>query len=198
MKKFIIVGTITLILSSLFLFSQDVINPPKFDYLIQNNTPTSYWDYIYHGNTPYILGWNWSSTGSTLDNALQMNTYHDFPFTQTDVKHNLLLIQPPNEDTTYKIVSGHNQNYILNAHCLHLEPTITVDSSENFKPRFGDKTGAVFGWTYKTVGDTVPVGDDFSRFILYKNSVASPTLVLKDIWKGDILNWLDYDGPIFF
>ncbi|OGU56833.1 MAG: hypothetical protein A2X64_07415 [Ignavibacteria bacterium GWF2_33_9] len=194
MKNSIVLGTILISIISVNLFAQDLINPPKFDYLIQNNIPTCYWDYIYHGNSPYILGWNWSSKGAALDNALQMNTYHDFPFTQTDVKHNLLLIQPPNEDPTYKIVSGHNQNYILNAHCLHLEPTITVDSTENFKPRFGDITGAVFAWTYKTVGDTVSSGDDFSRFILHNNSVSSPTLVLKDIWKGNILKWLDYCG----
>ena len=145
MKKTLFYGTITLFLSSVFLFAQDKIDPPKFDYLIQNNTPTSYWDYIYHGNTPYILGWNWSSKGAALDNALQMNTYHDFPFTETDVKENLLLIQQTNEDPTYKITAGHNTDVVLNAHCLHLEPTIAVDSTESFKPRYGDNTGAVFG-----------------------------------------------------
>jgi hypothetical protein len=81
---------------------------------------------------------------------------------------------------------------------LHLEPSLTVDSTQNFKPRFGDNTGAVFGWYDKFVGDTVGLGnDDFSRFLLNKNSVTTPTLVLSNIWKGDILKWLDYDGTYF-
>jgi hypothetical protein len=174
------------------MIAQDVINPPKFEYFIPTN---SHYSDINHNTAPYLLGWNWGSLNSAMDQALGINSYHDFPFdVTTDVKENILVIQPPYLDPTYKITGGYNANLVLNAHCLHLEPTINIDSTENFKPRFGDKTGAVFGWRYKTVGDTVPIGDDFSRFILYKNSVTSPTLVLKDIWKGDILKWLDYDG----
>lgn len=56
------------------LVAQDKINPPKFEYFFPSN---NYYQYINHANPPFILGWNWSTKGATLDNALKMNTYHE-------------------------------------------------------------------------------------------------------------------------
>jgi hypothetical protein len=70
-----------------------------------------------------------------------------------------------------------------------------VDSTDNFEPRAGDTTGAVFGWLNKSIGTNGSLGNsEFDRFILNRNSVSSPTIVLNNIWKDNILKWLDYEG----
>jgi len=97
-----------------------------------------------------------------------MNGYHDFPFVNLDYKNNMLIIQQPDNDTL-KIVAGHDADVVLNAHCLHLEPTLTVDSTDNFTPKAGDTTGAVFGWYNKSIGINGAIGDtNFDKLILYK------------------------------
>ena len=194
MKKILLILVIAL--CNLFtIYAQDVINPPKFDFF---TTSTGGYDTLVTRNfNHFYLSWNWGSEGSKLDKALMMNGYHGFPFDKNDVDENMLTINNTYFDEVnakYYIVGGYNADLVLNAHCLHLEPTITVDSTQNFIPRAGDTTGAVFGWLNKNTGTNGTSGTiDFDRFILNRTSVTSPTLVLSNVWKKNALHWLDYD-----
>ncbi len=185
MKKIIIIAVFFAAIC--VVYTQNILTPPT---ILKDSDST----YIEKENKTFLLGWNWGSEGRLLDEALYINAYHDLRLDRTDYKNNILLIhaQPDN------ISGGHNSANLLNSHALHLEPTIIVDSTNDFKPRYGDETGAVFGFNYRNFnyGDTVSSGIDFSRFILNRNTSigSNGVIVLDSIWDGTILRWLDYPG----
>ena len=183
MKKYIIIFVVMLFIEN--LYAQNNIDPPAIDSVVNSSL-------INRNFNRFIKGWNWGSPGEALDNAFGINFYHDYPVNAIDVADSMnvsLVIGPP------IIGNGRNANQIFVALGLQLEPTIIVDSSEAFKPRFGDRSGSVFGFNYRdfTVGDT---NTDFERFVLHKNNLTQPKVVLKDIWDGTVLRWLDYDKII--
>ncbi len=168
-------------------YSQDLINPPKLQRL---DTTTA----IDRSNN-FVKGWNWGSPGKKLDSAMLMNAYHDFPESSIDTKYNLKTMEVPGVYGT-NIIGGRNNNYVFLGQALHLEPTIKTDSTYNFKPRYGDNKGSVFGFYNRNltlgVGVTVSSGLDFSRYKLNPAGVTTPVRVLDNAWNGKILTYLDY------
>ncbi|MFH1049658.1 MAG: hypothetical protein V1779_01865 [bacterium] len=73
MKNIIIV--IVVLISFLNLYSQDIIDPPSIPI---NFNDTTVFDRNWEQNH-FIKGWNWGSKGRNLDEALLINTYHNFP-----------------------------------------------------------------------------------------------------------------------
>lgn len=126
------------------LYCQDVINPP-----VLPNVDTT--QVINRGSLGFVKGWNWGSPGAPLDSALNINFYHNMNYSTSDYKPNMNVA----EQLGGFIVGGRNSNVVFNALSLHLEPTIVVDTTENFQGRHGDNTGAVFGFKDRnfTVGD---------------------------------------------
>ncbi len=191
MKKYFLIITLIIVFTAINIDAQTLFNPPKLnvsaDTAIRSNI------------TKFIIGWNWGAEGKKLDEALFINSYHQMHLKTWqgnyigDYKHDMTLFHPLQDSIT----GGRNCYNILNSHCLHLEPTIDVDSTTNFKPRVGDNTGGVFGFLRKSIGVIPTSGEDFNRFVLYQNSLPSGTdsmVVLADVWNGSILRWLDYDG----
>jgi hypothetical protein len=174
-----------LIINLNLLISQDLINPPKLQRL---DTTTA----IDRSNN-FVKGWNWGSPGRKLDTAMLMNAYHDFPYLSTDTKSNILSMQKPGPWNA-NISGGRNGNYFFLGQALHLEPTINVDSTDNFRPRVGDINGSVFGFYNRnlTNGGIVSSGLDFSRYKLYPRRINTPVRVLDNAWNGKILRYLDY------
>ncbi len=182
MKKIIF---LLLIINLNLLISQDLINPPKLQRL---DTTTA----IDRSNS-FVKGWNWGSPGQKLDSALLMNSYHDFPESSTDTKFDMKNMEVPG-DWGSNIIGGRNSNNVFLGLSLHLEPTIKVDSTYNFRPRFGDINGSVFGFYNRnfTVGDTVNSGLDFSRYKLKPTGITTPVRILDNAWNGNVLRYLDY------
>jgi hypothetical protein len=188
MKKQVISFLIAFSTICTCLYSQTLLTPPPLDG-VKNS------QYTNRNPNEFILGWNWSAPGKKLDEALMMNTYHDMYLNPSilDYKDSLYIFAPLGNSVT----GGRNQWNVLNSHSLQLEPTISIDSTNNFQPRVGDTTGSVFGFGYKNlnVGSIPSSGDDFNRFVLNKNSLTTDSaVVLNNIWNGSILKWLDYDG----
>ena len=193
MKKLLI--CLVAIVSIISAYSQDIIDPPKL--------PTDFNDSTIYDknftNTNFIRGWSFGTPGRKLDEAMYMNYYLMGIFPQWDNTYQYTdsSFYIKNHRRTVvidSVVGGRNGTCILNAHSIYLEPTIIVDSTNNFKPRQGDSTGAVFGWYYRNfdVGDTT---NDFNRFLLYDSNLTNgPEIVLDSIWNGSIIRWLDYDG----
>ena len=129
------------IISSLFviilvipLFSQNIIDPPK---LPHNFNDPGIYDRNFDKNN-FLLGWNWGQEGEKLDRSMMINGYHDFPFNNNNVKDSTLIIPntwvhdiiSPSDTIKYYIAGSHDGDVVLNAHCLQLEPTLTVDSTQ--------------------------------------------------------------------
>ena len=184
MKKAVI--TLLVFVYAMGINAQNIIDPPAID--LVDTSSIIKWNY-----RGFIKGWNWGSTGAGLDEALGINFYHGFPATSPDVADSMnvsLVIGDP------IIGNGRNANQLFVALGIQLEPTITVDTTENFQPRAGDKCGSVFGFKTRdfTVGDT---STDFNRYVLRTDNFTEHVVVLKDIWDGTILRWLDYDGNFY-
>ncbi len=185
MKKTFIAEILILVFVFMKGYSQDLINPP-----VLQNIDTC--QRVNHGSLGFVKGWNWGSPGARIDSALNINFYHNIDYSSSDYIPNMNLVAP----LRGKIVGGRNADVVFNALSLHLEPTLKVDTSDNFKGRTGDNTGAVFGFKYRnfSVGDTVSSWNDFGRFILHRDRpVTYPVKVLDSIWDGSILRWEDYD-----
>jgi|GEM_PF-6254402 len=181
MKKFLIIFLMMLFVVN--IYAQNNIDPPPIDSVVNSSL-------INRNFNRFIKGWNWSSEGEELDKALGINFYQGgFKENQIDQADSLNFAIGLGKQI---IGHGRNANELFVALGIHIEPTIIVDSSEAFKPRYDDKCGSVFGFNYRdfTVGDT---NTDFVRFVLHKNNLNQPKVVLKDIWDGTVLRWLDYD-----
>ncbi len=186
MKKLIIITAILLVAGIEISFSQDKIDPPSLDSLQTSNL-------VKRNNPGFILGWNWGSAGRKLDEALQINTYHNFPTNSPEIGDNLNIIKPLGH-WARPIISGRNSDNYFNGHSIYLEPSITVNTTTDEAPQSCENNGGVFGFQFKNlnVGST---DDSCGSFVLYSNILLpNPIKVLGNIWRGDILRWLDYDG----
>lgn len=181
--------------------SQDLLDPPKIQGL--------YTTTVIDRNTNYFMGWNWGNQGKKLDTSLLMNSYHNYPIGSFDVKSFMKVMEVPGDGTKITVpnntwgnglIGGRNSNNAWLGQSLHLEPTLTVDSTDNFVPRAGDKTNAVFGFEYRntTIGSILNDSSltNFSRYLLDQTGVTTPIRVLDNIWNGSILTWLNYKPNI--
>lgn len=176
------------------LYSQDIVNPPAIQTVIDAQTGID--PLIQKNQNRFILGWNWGSPCKTIDEALKINAYHNFPLTSTDVAPSMRIINPPG-NWNQEVIGGRNSNRLSNSHSIHLEPTLPIDAKGDVIPRAADNTQSVFGFKYKNLSvGRIPTsvgGVDLQRFVLNKYAVGStPVLVLNNIWDGKILRWLDY------
>jgi hypothetical protein len=75
MKKIII--AIALSFMVINLYSQNIVDPPKLSNF--NTINTNIYDINFNKDS-FLLGWNWGSAGLALDQALNMNYYHQNSF----------------------------------------------------------------------------------------------------------------------
>ena len=187
MKKYLFIIIWVLLFCN--TFAQDLLNPPKLSIIDTCS--------IINRSSFFVKGWNWGqiNSGLRLDTALSINFYHaNIFYNQADnaTGANLAAVVGRN------IIGGRNNPRIFNAHCLHLEPALEVNSTSKFRPKYGDNSGAVFGFRYRnfSVGDTLSFPNlDYSRFSLNCAGITNSVKVLDSVWDGTILRCLDYDGP---
>lgn len=183
MKKTLI--TMILFFTSVNLFSQNPLDPAKV--FIKDTSSV-----INLIDTQFVKGFNWSSQGARLDSAMHINFYHhmDLDTSFHDYYPNARLMQPL-EHPTRVIIGGRNNIRLFQGHSLYLDPTITVDSTLNFKPKPYDNTGSVFGFLNKSkvriLNSTQDTSKDYHFAMLDKDSITSgPEIVLSNIWKNNI------------
>jgi len=167
------------------IYSQVIIDPPKLNQLdtlsILQREPDR-----------FVRGWTCGSPGNMLDSAMNINTYYSYHYdyynaTNNNSTHNLLIINRPGHYESY-LVAGRDENVAFNTQSLYLEPSLQVDTTQNFKPRANDNTGAAMGFLYR---DTVVSNDSIDingngYLVLEKNSVTTGSVeVLSNIWKND-------------
>ncbi len=167
MNKKIYLFVVTYIIFCCYnIFSQDIIDPPK---LIQFETTTLVDRSINH----FIRAWNWGGPGAMLDSAMFINTYHGFIFDSDDYLEDTHLMTRP--DSCYaRLIGGRAKNFVFNAHCLYLEPTLDIDSTQEFVPASWNKSGAVFGFPYKNstgIIDTNENGNLINKNIWYRINI---------------------------
>ncbi len=188
MKKYFILAAL-LCFSSILLYSQNIIDPPKLSQF--DTSPVV--DKNFNG---FIIGWNWGTPGAMLDSAMYINTYHGFDFESDDYLEDTYVMVPPVKWDSY-IVGGRNNNYIFNAHCLYFDPSLIVDTSQSFIPRANDNTGAVMGFMDRdSIVSQIEIEPNGNgHLVLFQNCLNDDSAkVLSNIWKNDCLRWLDYDG----
>jgi hypothetical protein len=183
MKKIIVF----LMLISFNLFSQDKIDPNP---LLAIDTAMSI---RANGSNSFLRCWNWGSQGKALDSALKMNSSHDFDLdsTTTNNASNMQVIAAFRDYPFH----GIDNDLVFNGMSLFLSPYIIPDSTPNFKAKYGDKNGSVFGFNYRNLS----VGYDTSkvnRYTLHKAGITDSVKVLDSIWDGTILRYLNPDYSI--
>ncbi len=75
-------------------------------------------------------------------------------------------------------MGGRNSTRPFQAHSIFLDPTITVDSNQSFKPKPYEYNGAVFGFYFKSpkvriMDSSQHTNADYSRLMLDKDSLSS-------------------------
>lgn len=170
------------------LFAQDFMDPAK---IFSRDTSSA----INQSNNEFIRSWNWGTSGAALDAAMRMHWYHsmDLHPDSTNYHGNCRLLYPlTHPDPLFIIIGGHYDYRLFQAHSLYLDPTIIVDSTQNFKPKPYDNTGAVFGFLYKSkvilLDSSLHDSSNYSRAILSKDSLTTgqSEVVLKNIWKAKL------------
>ena len=69
------------LLIQISLYGQNIIDPPNL-FLILNDSLRFDIGLLNRGpQRKFLIGWNWASPGVKLDDALNINTYHDYPST---------------------------------------------------------------------------------------------------------------------
>lgn len=189
MKKIIILIAIMINIS----YSQELLNPKKLagvDFTSSNFNRNFM-------TTNFTYGWNWSSPGLKLDNALHINAHHNQFWTNGwDNK-------PSFDNTKY----SSNYGFYVNITGLcgrkdpnpfvgfgqYFEPALEVDTTNNFVANSEAELGAAFGFMYKnmSIGSNtffIENSNTFGCFRLNKNTISnSSATILKDIWKKNIL-----------
>ncbi|MBK9249460.1 MAG: hypothetical protein IPM69_15430 [Ignavibacteria bacterium] len=176
-------------------FSQDLIDPPS---LPHNFNDTSVYDRNFNH---FIIGWNWGGPGRKMDEALHANYYHmqyhpengsgDSSFTDTlhFGKNGRRVVSMYNADSLILIGQHPDTNQRINGQSILYKPVLTVDTSQWFIPRPYDRDGSVFGFKYKNKGvildSSLHSNPDYEYFLLRKDSVSSPTVVLDSVWLDD-------------
>lgn len=212
MKKLLLL--ILVLFATMGINAQDIVDPPK---IFRKDTLTI----LDNRSNSFLLGWNWGGTGRLLDQALQFQTYHGMPYGSgyvdtiiTNYGDTIGVWRPTSFsnviadsvkaipamfeiNTTYPLLAR-NDDVLFNGISLFLEPTLTVISGDDFKPRWNDRTGGIFGFRYRNftngIGDTISSGNDFSRYRLHAANVTNPVVVLDSIWDGSIIRYWDYAG----
>ena len=189
MKK--LIYFILIFVNIVFARGQSIIDPLPLQ-INWNDSTIFNKDY---NNDHFNLGWNWSSFGRELDEALEINTAHDLILNDTLPNHNKHflndIVRMDNWWLYSPIISGVMRDNVFNAQALLLKPDIIVDTSSSFQPNARNINGAVYGWLTHNfeVGDTI---NDPHRFTLLKSRLGTDSIVLSNIWPNDILHWLDY------
>ena len=154
---------VILVFSCLACYSQNQLDPQPLN--------INWGNYFKPDASEFPLIWNWGSIGYPLDEAMDIRYWHNGTEQVNSNFHcpnQMRISQPPNN-----IANGPTDTNLLNCQAIIYEPTITVDTTMNFKPRYGDSLGSVFGFRYRNfaVGDTVSSGENFHRFILSKSKL---------------------------
>ena len=145
MRKYFILAVIIL-LNIIKLLSQDIIDPPKLNQLdtlsILQREPDR-----------FVRGWTVGAPGNMLDSAMFINTYYDYKYdlyqgTNKSI-HNLLVINIPGHGHNCNIASGRDNNVVFNTQSIYLDPSLEVDTTENFTPRANDISGEAMGFLYR-------------------------------------------------
>jgi len=138
--KNIIISVIILLISSIFSYSQNIIDPPK---IIESSEDTM----IIRTQNEFVIGWNWGGRGRELDNALKVNYYHglDYNDDKTDYCDNPRVMYVLGD-----MVHSCAYNLPFNGRAMYYDPVLTVDSNINFQPRLYDKTGAILAFSYNS------------------------------------------------
>ncbi|HPO62585.1 MAG TPA: hypothetical protein PK762_05835 [Candidatus Kapabacteria bacterium] len=138
----ILVLAILIVFNYFNIISQDIIDPPK---LIQLETESI----VQKEPDRFVRGWTCGFPGNMLDSAMFINTYysyhHDYYQGTNNSTHNLLIINRPGHYESY-LVAGRDENVAFNTQSLYLEPSLEVDTTQNFVPRENDNTGAAMGF----------------------------------------------------
>jgi len=201
MKKFIILLGIAISISA--SLAQNNIDPLK----IENYTDTTVFDRNWN-NTHFIKGWNWGNPGRWLDEALGMNYYHDdyakqrFGSSWDDNQYSITdsnLFVRNHRKLAYLpgLVGGYDAQTLFNAQVIILNPTINVDSTNNFIPRAYDSSGSVFGFYFKRkvriLDSSQHSNSNYHFALLDKDSVlVGSDTVLKNAWNPNALHYLNY------
>ena len=126
MKKILLLISIIFINFNISL-AQDIFDPPKLDTVANGS--------MINRSNVFKLGWNWGNHGKKLDDALNINLYHDVPnsaiidtlFT-TDKSDNILGIE------IVPHVSGNKvSDMVINAMALGFEPSFTTVLDSNLR-----------------------------------------------------------------
>jgi hypothetical protein len=185
------------------LQSQDKIDPIK---IFDKNTV----NYVNLDTNSFQIGWNWGSVGRKLDEALFINSYHHMPeefvnnnykfFSNTGSNMNVMeWMADPNylKGGYYQAITGRVDTLMLNGLSMHIDPTIAVETTNSFRPRWNDKFGSVFGFQYHNfaVGDTFSSGANKNRFVLNKDCIyTASAVVLRNLWDGKRFFYEGYDA----
>jgi hypothetical protein len=183
------------------LYSQDIIDPPRlFDKSAQNWVAyTGHSIYLpdkFYTGKDFLLAWNWGNRGEELDKVLNIKYYHGYlgyinnqNSDTLDVIDNSVIIE------NLAMAGGRQSHVILNAFSAYYEPTLTVDTTNNFTPRVADKTGAVFGWRGKSGGITYITdtnSTEYHRVHLLTSNFNGEQMVLWNVWQNNLMHYLNY------
>lgn len=179
-------------------FAQDRVDPRPLDSTLFADT--AIYDKDFH-KRHFIRGWNFGGETKKLDSALRINYYlSGFKLKvlmEIGLNDTLNLKGHRKAYQYYEIFGNRQADYPFNGHSLYLKPYITVDTNNFFEAKPDEGTGAVFGFLNKAIGDTATevIGSDtFKVFTLNRSAPNLPQIVLKDIWKNDLLRYLNYSG----
>ena len=172
-----------------YIFAQDKLDPNPIGF---TTTPLNSMT-IQRNPNKFIRGWNWGSAGRKLDEALNINTYHNFPQNSNDYIDGIYIIEPLDS-----IVGGRTTNRVLNAHAVYYEPALLVNTSDiDFEPMPFDRNGGVFGFQTRRLGTILDQSQNqdpnYGKFILDSTSISfTPEIVLANPWRDDIMHYLNY------
>ena len=174
--------------SNINIFSQVKIDPPK---LSQFNDTTI----VQREPDRFVRGWTCASHGNMLDSAMFINTYYGYPYDwmedSNESVHNVLVIDRPGHWDS-GLVEGRSNNVIFNTQSLYLEPSLEVDTTQNFNPRANDISGEAMGFLYRNnvvSHDSIDINGN-GYLVLQKNNLPTDSVVvLSNIWKNDCLRW---------
>jgi len=188
MRKYILMLAVIILSSNINIFSQVKIDPPK---LSQFNDTTI----VQREPDRFVRGWTCASHGNMLDSAMFINTYYGYPYDwmedSNESVHNVLVIDRPGHWDS-GLVEGRSNNVIFNTQSLYLEPSLEVDTTQNFNPRANDISGEAMGFLYRNnvvSHDSIDINGN-GYLVLQKNNLPTDSVVvLSNIWKNDCLRW---------
>lgn len=194
MRKYILlVLAIILVFNYFNIFSQVKIDPPK---LSQFNDTTI----VQREQDRFVRGWTCATPGNMLDSAMFINTYYGYPRSWMEginkSVHNVLVINRPGNSSS-GIVEDRSHNVIFNTQSLYLEPSLDLDTTQNFSPRANDISGSTMGFLYRDsiiCDDSIDINGN-GYLVLEKALLSSDSAkILSNIWKNDCLRFYNTKG----